>query len=97
MPVPPTTAALQVREPTAAPMKAYGNNATVACACGRVVMVRSLGDPGGGSFQCDCHRYLKGYPDKGQRITHILVWEVGNDSAVADYAVEVHHSLHQAP
>ena len=95
MPSPPAAAAATVRAPTAAPLKVYGNNATVACACGSIVLVRSLGAPGQGQWTCDCGRRLKGYPDGGARITHILVWEDGNSATAADYAVEVGPRLFQ--
>ena len=64
--------------PIPTPLSVYGNNATVACPCGRVVVVRSLGHPGQGAWQCgDCQRWYKGYPEDGDSITHVLVWDVG--------------------
>jgi hypothetical protein len=75
------------REPTATPTSVYGNNAAVACPCGKVVVVRSMGKPGQGAWECWCGRWYKGWPENGQRITHILVWESGNNTTVASYRV----------
>ncbi len=80
----------------ATPIAAYGNNATVACPCGRIIMVRSLGSAGQGAWRCACHRRLKGHPDDGQRITHILVWDPENNESEATYCVRVDETLHQA-
>jgi hypothetical protein len=76
-------------DPIATPLSVYGNNATVACPCGRVVVVRSLGEPGKGAWKCSCGRWYKGYPEDGQAITHILVWDTSNSSQSASYLVAV--------
>jgi hypothetical protein len=78
-------------EPMATPLSVYGNNATVACPCGRVIVVRSIGAPGIGMWGCSCERRYKGYPEEGQAITHILVWERTNvgAGAAASYRVKI--------
>lgn len=75
------------RPPTATAISLYGNNAAVACPCGRVIIVRSLLPDGKGAWKCSCNRWYKGFPENGARITHILVWEPGNDSDIASYKV----------
>jgi len=65
------------REPTATPTSVYGNNAAVACPCGKVAVVRSMGKSGQGAWECWCGRWYKRWPENGQRITHILVWDTG--------------------
>jgi hypothetical protein len=77
------------QEPTATPVSVYGNNAAVACPCGRVIVVRSMGEAGKGAWECSCKRWYKGYPEDGQAITHILVWEATNQGASASYRVRV--------
>lgn len=81
-------------EPRAVVLAVYGNNATVACPCGRVLVVRS--NPGrgdGGWYECRgtgpqaCGRSFLGYPKKGDHITHVDVWEPTNTTALADYRV----------
>lgn len=76
-------------EPTPTPLSVYGNNAAVACPCGRVVVVRSLGEDGKGAWECSCHRWYKGYPENGQTITHILVWDPGNQGPIASRRIKV--------
>ncbi len=77
------------RDPIPTPLSVYGNNATVACPCGRVVVVRSMNEPGTGSWQCSCTRWYKGYPENGAAITHILVWERGSQDESPTYRVTV--------
>jgi hypothetical protein len=84
------------RPPTATPISAYGNNAAAACPCGRIIVVRSMNREGTGEWRCDCQRRYKGFPHDGHRITHILVWEIENRTAVASYRVRVEEELHQA-
>ncbi len=70
------------RDPIPTPLSVYGNNATVACPCGRVVVVRSMNESGTGSWQCSCTRWYKGYPENGAAITHILglgAWQPGRE------------------
>lgn len=85
------------RVPNAAPIVAYGNNVTVRCPCGATVMARSLGKKGGGAYKCSCGRHFKGFPDEGQRIDFVHVWEPGDNSALGTYRVAVAPALHQAP
>ena len=54
----------------------------------KVVVVRSMGKAGGGAWEGWCGRWYKGYPERGQRITHILVWDKGNNNTVASYRVK---------
>lgn len=81
-PIPPE------RDPIPTPLSIYGNNATVACPCGKVVAVVSRPEnthtraPAGhhndaGRWECWCGRWYKGWPEGGQHITHILVWDIG--------------------
>jgi hypothetical protein len=48
-----------------------------------------MGAAGQGAWECTCHRWYKGFPENGQTITHILVWEPGNNTLVATYRVRV--------
>lgn len=74
------------RDPTATVISVYGNNAAVACPCGKVVVVRSAPEQGArgrvnhtakSTWECWCGRRYKGLPEGGQRITHLLVWDQG--------------------
>lgn len=94
--VPPPSTQTGIRPPTATPLSVYGNNAAVACPCGKIVVVRSMGDPGQGMWKCSCDRAFKGYPDLGRRITHIVVWDQGNATPTATYYVAVPASLYQS-
>jgi hypothetical protein len=76
-------------DPIATPLSVYGNNATVACPCGRVLVVRSMNAPGTGSWECSCGRWYKGYPEDGQSITHILVWDRANTNPSPSYRVRI--------
>jgi|HubBroStandDraft_1064217.scaffolds.fasta_scaffold59063_2 hypothetical protein len=77
------------RDAIATPLSVYGNNATVACPCGRVIVVRSMNEPGKGAWKCSCSRWYKGYPENGQAITHILVWERGSEDESPSYRVAI--------
>jgi hypothetical protein len=77
------------RRPVACPLSVYGNNAAVACPCGRVIVVRSMNAPGTGAWQCSCSRWYKGWPEDGQTITHILVWEADNQASSPSYRIKV--------
>lgn len=76
-------------EPTPVCLAVYGNNASVACPCGRIVVVRSMNAPGTGAWKCACTRWYKGYPEDGQAITHILVWNKGSTSTSPSLRVKV--------
>src|SRR5262245_53172459 len=68
------------REPTATPISVCGNNAAVACPCGKVIVVPSLY-----RCKCECGRRYLGSPNN---ITHILVWdERGATKGPATYRV----------
>ena len=75
--------------PVAVVVAVYGNNASVACPCGKLSVVRSLGSQGGGTWTCACARRYKGYPENGASITHLLVWEALNAGQSADHLVSV--------
>jgi hypothetical protein len=77
------------RDPVACALSVYGNNATVACPCGKVIIARSMNAPGGGWWQCKCERRYKGWPENGQAISHILIWEANNHGASPSYCVTV--------
>lgn len=61
-----------IRPPTATPLNVYGNNAAVACPCGQIVVVRSMGSSGKGARQCpSCPRWYKGHPEEGKPIVDL--------------------------
>ena len=80
-------------EPRAVVLAVYGNNATVACPCGRILVVRSNPSGSGGWYTCHgtgpqtCGRSFLGIPPKGNRITYVDVWEANNSNSVASYRV----------
>lgn len=76
-------------EPTPVCLSVYGNNATVACPCGRVIIVRSMGADGDGKWTCGCERRYKGYPENGQAISHILVWQPTNNQRSPSLRVKI--------
>ena len=76
-------------EPTPVCVGVYGNNASVACPCGRIVLVRSMGEDGKGAWMCWCGRRYKGYPENGQAISHILVWHKTSDALSPSLRVKI--------
>ena len=78
---------VQERMPTAVALNVYGNNSSVACPCGKILVVRSLGNQGSGQRRCACGRGYKGYPEGGKAIEGILAWESENNSKIPTYRV----------
>jgi hypothetical protein len=82
-------ASLPETDPIPTPLSVYGNNAAVACPCGKVVVVRSLDPEGKGVWRCACGRGFKGFPEGRGSITHLLVWKAGNQGPTPDLRVRV--------
>ena len=48
----------KAQAPLPCPLSVNGNNAAVACPCGRVIVVRSMNRPGTGAWECQARRQI---------------------------------------